>query len=193
MQAFNPTRKGDDGLTHMFGKRIPKTTKSVKLVGELDYLQAQLGELYTMIPKTSSCIFFLPFLTGKYDELRDDVAFLTKQIYNINSIFWNPKVATFDVDALEIMLKQYTFKPLTKFQLPLYDDAVVAKINLLRAETRKVELIVLEILDNIIELEYYSSFQLELLKKLAAWLNRLSSVFYAMINHLNANPVFSCH
>lgn len=185
MESFNPTRRGDDGMTHMFGKRIPKTSRSVKLVGELDSLQAQLGELYSIIPKIPSYLCLFPFLTWKYENLIADVAFLTKQIYNINSIFWNPKVASFDVEALEDMLKQYVFKPLTKFQLPLYNDPVISKLNLLRTETRKIEITVIEILEDIAECEYYSSSQLELLKKLGVWLNRLSSVFYAMINNLN--------
>lgn len=188
MEVFNPTRRGDDGMTHMFGKRISKTSKTIRLIGELDSLQSMFGELYSLVPRNGCLGELLLLHNEKNRYFRSDIEYIISALYQINNLFWNPRESNFDIESLDDMLKVYTFKPLTKFQLPIYSNPLIAKINLLRAETRKIEISVLDLKNNSDEIGEFSKKQVKLLDKLAVWLNRLSSLLYAMMNHMNTDP-----
>lgn len=191
--SFKPSRKGDDGTTMILGKRLPKTDKSIKLIGKLDHLQALFGELHALLCeryKDTATLWSMWLCSyNKWNELSKDVKSIIDTIYHINNLFWDVKKSQVDLYLLEHLLTTYEFTLVGKFQYPSYDDPIVAKINTLRTETRQIELYLVRYLDNPVEMNKYSRAQTGLLNESAKYLNRLSSVLYTMMNFANESKV----
>lgn len=181
MQTFEPSKKGDLGTTAMFGGRVKKSSKSVKFVGAIDTLQAKFGELY------ADC-YAETGIFNKHKTKIDILAVIVNDLYNINSILWSPRVVAFDVTLLDDLLTKLPFDLPQGFQLPLYDDPMIAKMNTLRCEVRSAELTLIDFMESDEYLDNCSKLQMKLLSDSLAYLNRLSSVMYAMMNFYNRSP-----
>ena len=188
---FEPSKSGDTGTTMSLGKRVSKKSKSVKLAGQIDSLQAEFGQLHAnilsglSIYETTIASIYGTYSTG-YANILPVLAHIINDLYNINSILWSPKSVKFSVDNLDNLLTQLTFEVPNGFQLPVYSNPIIAKMNCLRTKTREVEICLIKFMDSSENLDC-SGIQRDLLQQALMYLNRLSSVMYAMTNHYDSD------
>jgi len=182
--VFNPSRKGDNGTTAMFGKRLKKSSNAIKFVGSIDYLQAKFGELYTECYNAPKSVINIFFADTSADSRLDLIATIIKDLYNINCILWSPKKAKFNANNIDDWLLRLPFQVPKGFQLPIYTCPLIAKMDVLRCEIRKAEITLIELLESP-DVEECSTLQMDLLQHAVVYLNRLSSLLYAMVNYYN--------
>jgi cob(I)alamin adenosyltransferase len=171
--SFKPTKAGDGGFTRFGGDRIAKSSPEIHLVGQFDSLQANIGELHSMFREMRGPWLDEWFRPREYEKIImiQEVCYdAMVEIYDILSCLHNGEKYQYFDELMDATLKSMPFDQHKNFMLPIF-DMLSAKINLVRTKVREVELLC----------------QDSELDQVRAYLNRLSSVFYAALCYYNDN------
>jgi cob(I)alamin adenosyltransferase len=177
------TKRGDIGFTDFNGERIAKHEYQIRLIGKLDSFQAFLGKLEFRTRRS-----FIDKLLFSSDGINEMIGHVILDIYLFMSAFHVPDTVETDdlVEMLDAFLMENNNKNIRYFQLPIYQDERSPLLNEARTLTRELESFVAEC-----SIALYDSPPYE--KKINAlmrYLNRLSDVFYCMINMIEDEPLF---
>lgn len=164
------TRNGDEGKTHLIGKRVMKTNERVEAYGTIDELNSFLGVAIAYVTDTSNNQQLLQDLLKIQHELFDlggDLANVTGEMN------WATKEE--NIQYLEERIDEYWNEapPLKKFILPGGDKAA-AYLHVCRTVTRRAERQILKI-----DTEY------PLPPTAIKYINRLSDYFFAAARVIN--------
>lgn len=152
------TGKGDKGETIFLHKKIKKSAKLVKAVGDLDELNTFIGFSYSLI---------------KDQEIKDLLKRIEYDLYQMSSEVagYKKSFTKEKLDFLEKELDKYSNKieDLHSFIYPNGNEAAVS-LNLCRAICRRAERSLVEVTKN---------------QWILAYINRLSSLFFVLFRYLN--------
>lgn len=174
------TKRGDKGHTDSFGKgRIPKTHQAIKLVGELDLLQAEIG-----IARSILNDFKYAKLQQQLDELlymiQEALFCLSGDVICLRSKSLKQKAGKqfFRSESLLVVEKcldefETKIPPLQNFCFP-EGDFLACQFHKVRAVTRKAEVLL-------------SAFtkKFAVPKDALAFVNRCSDLFFVLARFIN--------
>jgi cob(I)alamin adenosyltransferase len=165
------TRKGDDGTTGLGGgQRVPKDSLRVSAYGLVDELNSQIGVAlaHGLSPRLAEA---LPIIQNELFHLGSDLCFLEED----KAEFKAPLIEARHVERLEDLINELNTEvgPLANFVLP--GGAVgAAHLHVARTACRNAEREVIALS----RIEAVGPF-------VAAYLNRLSDVLFAMARYEN--------
>lgn len=177
------TKRGDEGFTDFGGKRIAKSEYSVRLVGRLDSFQAFLGKLEFHTRRS-----FIDRLFFRSDGINEMIKQIIIDIYLFMSAPHMKNLKTCEpIEGLDNFLIENNNKKIKYFQLPIYQNEKSVLLNEARTLTRNLESFVSK-RPTLLRVDDASSGvnACELMR----YLNRLSDVFYCMINMIEDEPIF---
>jgi len=158
------TRKGDNGYSSVGKKKVPKTCIEIEALGELDELNSMIGVLKSQR--------ISPALKSTLHEVQECLFIIQANVAEImlKSGFKVPEFKAVKITKAEKLIDdiEKRLDPVKAFVIS-GSDYVSAQLDLLRARSRKVERTVLRI-EKINELD----------KNIKIYLNRLSSLFFAL-------------
>lgn len=164
------TRKGDKGLTHFGGKRLPKDDLHIEIIGTLDELNSMIG-------------FARTFAT-KNEEIESLLHRIQNQLFDFGGELHAPqhqKITAESVKELENYLDKWnnTLPPLKEFLLP-GGNSKAAALHVARAVCRRAE-------RNLVHLHHQDNLQNP---QMLCYLNRLSDLLFvvARLSALETHP-----
>jgi cob(I)alamin adenosyltransferase len=165
------TRRGDNGKSYVGKKSIAKTCLEIEALGQLDELNSMLGVLKSQ--KISEEL-------GKLlHEVQENLFIIQSHVANImlGQSFKVPEFKDSKIKEVEKIIDRIEYKlpPLKKFVVS-GTNPTSAWLDLIRAKSRSVERSVL----NIKKID-------ELSQDIRTYLNRLSSLFFALARQENKN------
>lgn len=182
MKSFNPSRRGDSGSTVIGGTRVSKSSPIIKLVGKFDTFQSRLSHLYQVVGREVNAD------EHKLAKIKSILETLIHQMYVIMSTINGYSVCATGMltEIVDNALKELKFKQLRNFILPVFDDDISVGLNALRADVRELELYFTKfphLRSDSQDTDETDAGTLENIRKLELekYLNRLSSLFYAML------------
>lgn len=156
------TRTGDKGETSIGKMRVQKTSPVIRIMGELDLAQSLVGNVHHYKFKQ---------LNNWADKISKDLYTIMGMLHKNNLNYISAEEIKPFVTTLDEILKEIKVPKMTGFIIPNERTYV---INNARAECRKLEIEV-RIAEQDLDFE----------PSISVYLNRLSSVLYAFMIHIN--------
>lgn len=169
------TRKGDKGISHIGKTKVSKTCLEIEALGQLDELNSMIGVLKSLptgrqAGQASQNIS--RELKNILHQIQEDLFIIQAHVANLmmKSNFKAPEFESLKVEKAEKIIDQIegSLKPIKKFIIS-GTNQTSAWLEFLRAKSRNVERSVLQI-------EKINNLSPEI----KAYLNRLSSLFFAL-------------
>lgn len=175
------TKKGDKGETSLWnGKRVKKSSSTIRVLGEMDELTVRIGNLAVYIPGNK----LLRRMQSEIQNINTHVATPTKISRGLPAL---DKLLVKDMER-EIDEMTSALPKLTVFIIPC-QSPVDSLVHLCRTQARKAETHLVD--------ESLSRFEEDGLEELDSTaletINRMSDYFFTLSRHIVANPQSTSH